>query len=202
MAAKKKGKKQTKVRKVTVRELNDPRWWRLAKVYRELLAHLGKHTGNDLTKALKSGKPRCVQRIETDLKYCKERSPSFWKSLKFPAKLYFDRLGKYDPEFYVWQPWEVWPKLQATDANGTEASKPERKRGKGGGSKSKYTDKQKEFGREIYRAVREDPRWRSAPQEAVAKRVQELAERAGHPLGGNWKTVHRNIIEPVNAGLE
>jgi hypothetical protein len=201
--AKKVKAKEAEARKVAVSELHEPDWWRLRKVYRELLKQSGKFAYRDLMKALKSGKLRCVQRIETDLKYAKERPPSFWKSLKWPGEIYFDRVGTYDPHFYILRPWEVLPKPAPQQAaNDTEASKPERKRAKGGGSKSKYTDKQKEFGREIYRAVRADPKWRSAPQEAVAKRVQELAEQAGHPLVGNWKTVHRNIVEPVNAELE
>jgi hypothetical protein len=205
VAAKKKttakDKRRRSARRAAIRELSDPRrWWRLTKVRAELLPHLGKYTANDLMKELKSGRLRCVRRIETDAKYAEEVPVKFWRSLQWPGKVYFARIGAYNPEFYVWRPWEVWPKLQA--ANGTEASKPERKRATGGGSKPKYTDKQKEFGREIYRAVREDPEWRSASQEAVAKRVQELAERAGHPLGGSLKTVQRNIMAPVDAELE
>jgi hypothetical protein len=198
--AKKTEEAKPKARKVAVTKLHEPDWWRLKKVYRELQKQFGKFAYRDLMKALKNGKLRCVQRIETDLKYAKERPPSFWKSLKWPGEIYFYRLSTYDPDFYVWQPWEVWPKL--ADKSEESRGKPERKRAKGGGSKSKYTDKQKEFGREIYRAVREDPKWRSASQEAVAKRVQELAERAGHPLVGHPRTVHRNIIAPVNAETE
>ena len=183
----------TKARKVPTRELNDPRrWWRLFETYRRLLPHLGKFTADDLAKALKSGKPRCVQRIETDLKYAKDRPPSFWKSLKWPAKLFFARLGKYDPEYYVRRPWEVWPKLQAP-----EASKLERKRAKGGGSKSMYTNEEKERGKAVYRSVRDDPRWKSASQDAAALHVRAKAKLLGCP-----RTVYRNIIKPVNAELE
>jgi hypothetical protein len=140
--------------------------------------------------ALKSRKLRCVQRTETGVE---DRPPSFWESLPWPAKIFFDRLGKYDPEFYVWRPWEVWPKLQAPDA-----SKPERKRAKGGGSKSMYTDEQKERGKEVYRKMlQDDPSLRSASQEAVALHVQAKAK-----LLGCLRTVHRNIVAPVNAETE
>jgi hypothetical protein len=199
MAAK--PKKKAKVRKVAIRELNNRRWWRLAEVYKRLLRRTNKYAAKDLMDGLKSGepppedgKPRCVRRIETDLKYCEELPPSFWRSLQWPGKLYFDRVLKYDPEIYVWQPWEVWKVLQAPEES--ERDKPERKRAKGGGSKPMYTDKQIELGQAVYRELREDPHWRSATQEAVAKRVQEKAK-----LPGNWKTVRRNIIEPVDAEL-
>ena len=184
------------VRKVAIRDLNNPRrWWRLVKVRRDLLSHLGKFTDKGLMEALKSGKPRCVQRTETGVE---DRPPSFWKSLPWPAKIFFDRLGKYDPEFYVWRPWEVWPKLQAP-----EASKSERKRAKGGGAKSMYTDEKIEFGKEVYRKMlRVDPGWRSASQDSVAKRVQEMAKKAGCELLGCPRTVYRNIVAPVNAALE
>jgi hypothetical protein len=185
-----KPKKKTKACKVTIRELKkDPPWRRLAKAYKQLLPHSKKYAAKDLMEALKSGRLRCVRRIETDPKYAEEVSITFWRSLPWPGKLYFDRLDTYDPEFYVEQPWEVLPVPQA--AGGTKASKPERKRAKGGGAKSKYTDEQKEFGRGLYHRVRKDPKWRSASQEAVAKRVQDLAEQAGHPLGGHWKTAYR-----------
>jgi hypothetical protein len=192
--------KKPTARKVPIRELNDPRrWWRLTKVHRELLPHLGKYVANDLMKELKSGKLRCVQRIETDLKYAKERPPSFWKFLPWPAKPYFARLGTYDPDFYVWRPWEVWRKLaDRPEESEPSRGRPERKRAKGGGSKSMYTDEQKEFGMATYREMlRDDPSWRSAAHEAVAMYVQEKAKLLGH-----WRTAYRNIIEPVNAELE
>jgi hypothetical protein len=190
-------KKKTTTCKVAIRELkNDPPWRRLTKVYRQLLKPSGKFAYRDLMKALKSGELRCVQRIETDLKYAKERPPSFWKSLPWPGKLYFNRLGThYDPHYYVWRPWEVLPVPAPQSA---EASKPERKRAKGGGSKSMYTDEEKERGKAVYlKMLRDDSRWKSATQEAVALHVKEKAK-----LLGNWKTVYRNIIEPVNAGLD
>jgi hypothetical protein len=197
MAAKKKtakDKRSRPARRVAIRQLNDPRrWWRLTKVRTELLPHLGKHTTNDLMKELKGGRFRCVRRIETDAKYAHDVPTRFWRSLQWPAKLFFDRLGKYDPEFYVWRPWEVWPKLQAP-----EASKTERKRAKGGGAKSMYTDEEKERGEAAYRKMlRDDPGWRSASQESVALHVQTKAKLLGCP-----RTVYRNIIKPVNAELE
>jgi hypothetical protein len=204
MAAKKaKSEKDKKsaARRVAIRELNEPDWWRLAKVHRELKPHLGKHAAKDLMKELKSGRLRCVRRIETDPKYAEDVLTKFWQSLPWPGKLFFDRLGTYDPEFYGRQPWEVWPKLQA--ANGTETSKPERKRAKGGGAKSMYTDEQTEFGKAIYRKMlQDDPSWRSTSQDAVAKRVQEMAKKAGCELLGCPRTVYRNIVAPVNAATE
>ena len=66
-----------------------------------------------------------------------------------------------------------------------------------------YTDEQIEFGKTIYRnMLRVDPSWRTASQDAVAKRVQEMAKKAGCELLGCPRTVHRNIIKPVNAELE
>jgi hypothetical protein len=197
-AKKTKGKRvKAKARKVAIYDLGDSNWWRLAKVYRRLLPQLRKHTASDLTEKLKSGKLRSVRRFNSG--QCKPVRAKFWQSLPWPAKLYFDnRLGAYDPEFYVWRPWEVWPVLQVTDANGTEASKPERKRAKGGGAKSMYTDEETERGKEAYRKMLlDDPSWRSASQEAVAMHVRAKAKLLGCP-----RTVHRNIIKPVNAELE
>jgi hypothetical protein len=194
--AKKTEAAKPKARKVAVSELHEPDWWRLRKVYRELLKRT-KFAYRDLTGGLesgkptpKSGKPRCVQRTETGVE---DRPPSFWKSLQWPGEIFFARVGTtYNPEYYVWRPWEVWPKLaDEPEESKPSRDKPERKRAKGGGAKSKYTDEQKKFGRGLYHRVRKNPKWRSASQEAVAKRVQELAEQAGHPLGGHWKTVHR-----------
>jgi hypothetical protein len=90
------------------------------------------------------------------------------------------------------------PALQAIDA-----SKPEHKRAKGGGAKSMYTDEQIEFGKTIYRKMlRDDPSWRSASQDAVAQRVQEMAKKAGCELLGHLRTIYRNIVAPVNAETE
>ena len=53
--------KQPARKVVAIRDLGNSNWWRLAKVYRELLPQLGKLTRKTLTDARESGELRCVR---------------------------------------------------------------------------------------------------------------------------------------------
>jgi hypothetical protein len=200
-----------------VRVLDEPGWQLLPETYRLLLTRAGPSTAFELMAKLKSDKLPC-RRWPAGSSQCKEVPASFWQDRQFdatwiasgdldicgsdavpgprrPWNLQTDFDGR---EFYVWRPEDVWPALQAT-----YASKPEHKRAKGGGAKSMYTDEQIEFGKAIYRKMlQDDPSWRSASQDSVAKRVQELARKAGCELLGHLRTIQRNIIAPVNAETE
>jgi hypothetical protein len=126
-AKKKATKKDKSARKVvTIRDLGSEDWWRLAKVYRELLPQLGKLTRKTLTDARESGELYCV-RLFNSGQYKPVRA-KFWQSLSWSEKLCFDKPNKYDPDVYVRRPWEVLPvpAPQATEQNKADASKSSR----------------------------------------------------------------------------
>jgi hypothetical protein len=122
--------KKDKACEVTVRDLGNSDWWRLSRVYRELLPQLGKLTRKTLTDVRESGELRCVRLLNSG--QTKPAGAKFWRSLKVAhEKRYFDRPDKYDPDVYVWRPWEVLPvpaPSQATKEN--EPKEPGRKRGR------------------------------------------------------------------------
>jgi hypothetical protein len=125
MKAKKKTTKKDKpAHKTAIYDLDDSNWWRLARVYRELLPQLGKLTRKALTEARESGKLRCVRLLNSG--QCKPTGAKFWRSLKPHEKPYFDRPDKYDPDVYVWRPWEVLPVSVPHAAKESEPEESER----------------------------------------------------------------------------
>jgi hypothetical protein len=211
--------KKPEVRKGAICTLDDLGWRPLIETYKLLTPRYLLSTDSELLAALRDGRLRYMRRpANSGPSQGKEGPRAFWLDRKFDATwIDSDELDICGPdavpgprrpwnpltdfdgrEFYVWRPEDVWPALQAT-----AASKPEHKRAKGGGAKSMYTDEQIEFGKKIYRKMlRDDPSWRSASQDAVAKRVQEMAKNAGRELLGHLRTIYRNIVAPVNAETE
>jgi hypothetical protein len=132
---------KTEARKAPIWVQGDPRWWSLPTVYERLLPQLRKSTASGLMTALKSGKLFCVRLSEKNPNQCKPVPRKFWRDRQFDAT--WIGAGDLDicssnavpgprrprdpqtdadgSEFYVWQPWEVWPVPQATKENEPEA---------------------------------------------------------------------------------